>query len=232
MFTDKLRQFEEVCKQDTATYLASCPGDVRAAHEAFHPLLEHLYKFACCHWGCHGKEHVYEYLAGRTVSNLISAYGLTERGYYDEALSLVRSVGEIANLLNLFWVDQKNIRVWLDSNRTERRAKFDPYHVRIELKNLNHLIPFDEAHYKRLCELAVHPTPATRPNAYHDKDKPILGAYFQPEGFCAAFWEMSWALAVVAGPVSKLALFPKSQAEKMVELTVQLFELAAAHISE
>jgi hypothetical protein len=155
-----------------------------------------------------------------------------ERGYYDEALSLVRSVGEIANLLNLFWANQISIRAWLDSSQTERRERFAPYRVRKELENLKQLIPFDDAHYKRLCELAVHPVPETRPNAYHNERRPILGSYFQPEGFSPVVWEMCWALAVVAGPVAKLALFPQSQAEKMVELTIPLFELAAENISQ
>jgi len=232
MLADKLQYFEEVCKRETKTYLATCSGDLLQACQTFDPLLEHLYNFACCYWGCHGKEHVLEYLAGRTVCHLISAHGLTERGYYDEAISLVRSVGEIANLLNLFWADKRNIRAWLDSSQTERRDKFAPYRVRKELESLKHLIPFNDAHYKRLCELAVHPTPETRPNAYHDRQRPALGGYFQPEGFSSVFWEMCWALAVVTGPVSKLALFPQSEAERMVELTVPLFKLAAGNVSE
>ena len=231
-FTDELRKFEEECRRRTDSFLAELPPEQVHALRDYDLLLEQLYKFACCFWGCHGKEHVLEHLAGRCVSSLVSARRLIEAGYYDEALSLIRSVGEIANLLNLFWADNAEIRPWLDSPEKERRRRFSPVQVRRKLGELQTMVPFNDTHYHRLCELSVHPTPQTRPNAHQDARRPVLGAYFQPQGFIAASWELCWALAVVAGPIAKLGVFSEAEAKKMVELVISLFEKAAPHVDE
>jgi hypothetical protein len=99
-----LDEFERQCRDETHAFLSSAPRDLADAVSRFDDLFRRLYLFSCCHWGCHGKEHVFEHLAGRCVSSLASGWRLTERGYYDEALSLVRSVGEIANLFELVLV--------------------------------------------------------------------------------------------------------------------------------
>jgi len=152
------------------------------------------------------------------------------RGYYDEALSLVRSVGEIGNLLNLFWADSTLIRSWLDGDSKHRQKEFSPVGVRKRLEAFHWLVTFDEQHYKSLCELVVHPTPTSRPNAHENSKRPVLGAFFQASGFLKASWELYWSLAVVSGPIAKLALMPLEEAKKMVELTVPLFEIAASYL--
>lgn len=228
---DHIRQFEQQCHADTQAFLAGAPADLKCAVNTFDDLFQRLYRLSCCFWGCHGKEHVFEYLSGRCVSSLTAGRRLAETGYYDESLSLVRSIGEVANLLNLFWRDNGEIRKWLDFPDRERRNRFSPVAVRRRLEELQWLIPFDDEHYKRLCELAVHPTPQTRPNAHQDVHRPVLGAYFQPNGFVFVTWELCWALAAVSGPIAKLAIFPETEARQMAEATVKLFELALTHIS-
>lgn len=225
-----LHHFEQRCREETHTFLSSASGDLAAALGHFDDLFRRLYLFSCCHWGCHGKEHVFEHLAGRCVSSLASGWRLTERGYYDEALSLVRSVGEIANLLNLFWRNQREIREWLDLPERERRNRFRPAAVRNRLRELNWIVPFDDDHYGRLCEIAVHPTPKIRPNAHQDSLRPVVGAYFQPAGFRLVAWELCWALTSVTGPIAKLSVFPEVEAKAMVDVTVTLFDLAGKHI--
>jgi hypothetical protein len=229
---EQLRPFEQQCRSDTQCFLASAPDDLTGALRAFDEVFRRMYLFSCCNWGCHGKEHVFEYLAGRVVSNLASAWQLAETGYYDESLSLVRSVGEIANLLNLLWRDDQEIRTWLDSEEREHRKRYAPAAVRARLRKLRCLVPFDDDHYGRLCQLAIHPTPKTRPNAHQDSRQPVVGAVFQPIGFELTAWEMSWALASVAGPIAKLAIFPEVEARAMVGGAIELLEVAARHIPE
>ena len=227
-----LKPFEDACQEQSRQYLVSAPNEFRTATEGYDALLQHLYLFSCCYWGCHGKEHTFEYLGGRCFSHLVSSYQLILSGYYDESMSLIRSVGEIANLLNLFWVENSAVREWLDIPEKQRGKNFSPFAVRKRLEAHDWLIPFDEDHYKRLCETVVHPTPNTRPNAHNNRKQPVLGAYFQAEGFETASWELFWALTAVAGPTAKLAIFPQKQAEKMVELTIPLFEVAAEHLGK
>lgn len=226
----KLQPFELECQRLTEQYIYNADAPFVEATRTFEALLQQLYLFSCCFWGCHGNEHTLEYLAARVSSHVIASRRLIMTGYYDEALSLIRSVGEIANLLNLFWADSTYIRSWLDSEDRSRWKEFRPAAVRSKLEELQWMIPFDEEHYGRLCEVAVHPTPATRPNDYRDDRRPTLGAVFQEHGFIMASWELYWSLAVAAGPIAKLALFPREQAEKMVELTIPLFEAAAARL--
>lgn len=82
-----LAHFERECQSDTHAYLASAPGDLVNGVVMFDELFLQLYRFSCCYWGCHGREHIFEHLAGRCVSSLASGWRLAESGYYDETLS-------------------------------------------------------------------------------------------------------------------------------------------------
>lgn len=144
--------------------------------------------------------------------------------------SLVRSIGEIANLLNWFWRAPCEIRNWVDLPDQDRRNRFRPAAVRHELAKLNWLVPFDDHHYGRLCELFVHPTPDTKPNAHDSSTRPVVGAFFQEKGFLLSTWELCWALSVVAGPIAKLAILPRSEATDMIERTAALFERSSKYM--
>lgn len=227
----KVAEFEAICRGATDAHLQNSSAEFQKAMSDFDALLQHYYLFSCCHWGCHGKEHTFEHLGGRCVSHILSAYKLIRDGYYDESLSLVRSVGEIANLLNLFWVENSSVRDWLGFTEPERRKEFTPYKVRQRLMDNSWAVPFDDDHYKRLCQTVVHPTPDTRPNAHDDGERPVLGAYFQKIGFENASWELFYALSTVAGPIAKIADLKRDQAEIMVALTIPLFKSSAMHVT-
>ena len=77
--------------------------------------LSALYQAATCHRKCSSGPHILEALSGRTYNLGASAYLLIIRGYYDEALNLVRSIGEISNLIALSAVDKDGLREWLES---------------------------------------------------------------------------------------------------------------------
>jgi hypothetical protein len=231
MFIDSIQLFENACAETTRSHLES-QNELLLARSQYDELFKQLYHFSCCHWGCHGKEHIFERLAGKCVNNLSLSYRAIEYGYYDEALSLVRSVGEIANLLNLFWRENSHIRLWLDADERTRIRKYGPAAVRKLLEAADGLVPFNQAHYQYLCETAVHPTPHSKPNAYSDLQQPILGVVFQESGFRIAFWNICWALSVVSGPISKIAVFDRKQADRMVDLTVPLFKSAILHVPQ
>lgn len=60
-----------------------------------------LYEASTCNRKCFGGGHVLESLAGRVYNLASSAYILSLAGFYDEALNLIRSIGEISNLISL-----------------------------------------------------------------------------------------------------------------------------------
>ena len=63
--------------------------------------LSALYQSATCHRKCHGGGHLFERIIGRTYNLACASYSLISIGFYDEAMNLVRSIGEIANLISL-----------------------------------------------------------------------------------------------------------------------------------
>src|SRR5689334_18633072 len=67
-------------------------------YDALGDLLGMLYKLAVCGYGCHGGDHKIEYITGRSYNLAISALKLLRLGYYDESLSLIRSMSEVVNL--------------------------------------------------------------------------------------------------------------------------------------
>ncbi len=141
-----------------------------------------MYQQACCAWGCHGKEHVFEYASGRAVTHAMGSYRLALRGLYDESLSLTRNIAEIANLVALFWQEPDSVREWLDCSDDKRRKAFSPVKIRLRLTNGQNLLAVDENQYRHLCQLAVHFGPTTRPGSHNETDRPMLGGIVQESG--------------------------------------------------
>jgi hypothetical protein len=178
-----------------------------------------------CYWGCHGKEHVFEYLAGRTCISAQSAYRLIGFGYYDEALALSRNIAEIGNLVHLFFSDTSHIRLWLDLPPENRRKEYSPVMVRTKLQNAGVVVPVDRDLYAWLCEIGTHVTPQTLPQAHNQAKRPILGGVFQEDGGVTSLETLAWAVCTVAAPLAKLAQLEREFAERLFNESVELVEL-------
>jgi hypothetical protein len=183
-----------------------------------------LYRAACCHRGCHGKEHIFEYLAGRTCTSAQSAFRLLDFGYYDEALALSRNIAEIGNLVHLFFVDNSHVRLWLDLPSKERRRKYSPVSVREALHSLGAVVPTDQDRYSWLCEVGTHVTPAMRPQAHNDEKRPILGGLLQPEGMRICIESLAWSVCTVSAPLAKLAVLDLEHAQRLFQESISLAE--------
>ena len=131
-------------------------------------------KAACCYWGCRNPSHDLERLASRVYNQATAALRLARTGRYDEALSLIRSIGESTNLLMLFALDPQKRMEWGNVDERERRAKFAPSKVRDVIKTKGLDPAMDSQEYGDLCEQAVHPTPVTLPGAYNPARLPVL----------------------------------------------------------
>jgi hypothetical protein len=161
--------------------------------------LSALYQAATCHRKCRGGSHILEALSGRTYNLGASAYLLIIRGYYDEALNLVRSIGEISNLIALSAVDKDGLREWLESDKKTRLRKFSPAQVRRILERQGRdLMLADSDWYSRFCETYTHVTPDTKPNMHNDADKPFVGGAYQPNGLRSSLAELATALGVIS----------------------------------
>lgn len=149
-----------------------------------------------CWWGCHGEDHTIEYLAGRVYSSARASLRLLHFGFYDESLSITRSIGEIANLLFVFFNDANTLAEWKAADRKTRLAKFSPFKVRTVLARLRVPLPMDEDRYSKLCEIATHPTPETKPQAHNIRSRSVLGGVFQEVGALISLNELAAAVAL------------------------------------
>jgi hypothetical protein len=153
--------------------------------ESLGTLLAKADAISSCFWNCPGpgyEAHTLQYLIGRAASSGRAALRLMRLGFYDEALSLVRSLGEIGNLFMLFHLSPSSITDWKSSDLQARRDRYQPGHIRKRIAKLGGMVPMDEAKYARLCELSTHPVPDLRPQLFNPHGVVTTGARFQEAG--------------------------------------------------
>ena len=156
-------------------------------------VLSLLDRMASCWWVCREGDHLVEYLCGRVVSNARGSLRMVRFGFYDEALLLCRSIGEISNLLHLFALDKESLERWKACSRRERMNSFGPMNVRMRLEELASPL-IDEDRYKLLSEQAAHVHPQTRPQSHNTLKVPIAGASIQKAGLLVCLNELALAL--------------------------------------
>lgn len=159
---------------------ADFAADSQADFALLGTALSVTFQISTCHNGCRGGDHILEALVGRTYNLASGAFLLITRGYYDESLCLVRSAGEISNLLMLF-THQGKYEEWVTATTSERMRNFQPKEVRKLLKNS--FTPMSSEWYSELCEKAAHVTPDTVPNLHNSDDTMYVGGIQQQEGF-------------------------------------------------
>lgn len=163
-----------------------------------------LYLAATCHRKCWGGGHVMEFMAGRVYNLACAAYSLICIAYYDEALNLTRSIGEAANLVALFHMDEHAFGNWVKATKRERIAQFGPAKVRRRLKAEGGALLMDDDHYAELCETYTHPTPGTAPNQHNDMKRAIAGGILQEEGLRESLNALAEMVAAIALYYAKL----------------------------
>lgn len=161
--------------------------------------LSALYQAGTCHRKCHGGPHIFEALCGRTYNLGVGAYLLAQRGFYDEALNLTRSIGEVANLIALSVVDKEALKQWLNSDKKTRLKMFSPSAIRkaLEHQELKLVLATDDW-YSRFCESYTHVTPQTKPNMHNTYGRAHVGGVYQEQGLDAALGELATVLTSVA----------------------------------
>ena len=184
-----------------------------------------LYRIATCHVQCRGGDHRFEHLAGRAYNHACGAVLLIRHGYYDEARNLSRSIGEISNLLRLFFHEPQKYEEWVSCSRAARLQNFSPRAVREMIENNSSLpAPMDRVEYRELCETATHPTPATIPNPHSDTDTALIGGIPQLTAADSCLADLSSVLCKLTMCCAKLV----DQDTLFSELTSDL----ASYVSE
>jgi hypothetical protein len=159
-------------------------------------LLSYLERAATCFEGCHGGDHRAEF-TGRTVSSCNAALLLMTSGYYDEALSIVRSLGEIANLMAMFVCDMSEFERWKTLDEKARRRDFSPVKVRFWLEQKDGPLVIDEERYGILSRYSIHANPDMLPQDHGPHGKAVTGALDQEAGFLLCLNELARPMAFI-----------------------------------
>ena len=149
--------------------------------------------------GSAGILDTYSSPCGRAHNLGAAAYNLILLGYYDEALNLVRAIGETNNIVLLSIFDKASFARWLKSDRKTRIRAFSPVKVRLLLEAAKNCAPViaDEDWYADLCEKYVHISAQTVPNFHNDRT-PVVGGVFQDRGMKEALEALGQILASLA----------------------------------
>lgn len=167
-----------------------------------------LYQAATCQRECHGGAHILESLCGRAYNLGTSAYILCTLGFYDEALNLVRGIGEIANIVSLSVVDKDALKEWLGSDAKTRMTKFSPAKVRKLLEEKGRELMYaDRDWYSQLCENYTHVHPGTAPNLHNKTNQAYVGGIFQEDGLWKAIGELATVLSFLSMIISRYFKF-------------------------
>lgn len=152
-----------------------------------------LARLGTCSWGCHGGDHVVEYLLTRAVGTMQSSFRCIRTGFYDQSLTLTRSIGETANLLALFHADEALKAEWTAADRRTRLNKFGPVKIRILLEGKGELIPIEEERYRELSEIGTHPVPGNRPQDFSEHGRGQIGGRYQESALFITINELAYA---------------------------------------
>ena len=181
-FLRLVRDQERRCEETLDEWLPSAGVKAPQTMDRLGTSLSYLDRIASCWWGCRQDTHVEERLVGRVASNARAALQLLRSGYYDEALGLVRQIGETANLLSLFMQSEESYKQWKGASEDVVRNDFSPGMVRKKLEELPLPLPMDRETYGLLSTQSVHVNPDTSPQSHNPFSLPTLGGYFQEAG--------------------------------------------------
>ena len=222
-FLKAVQDQERRCEERFNTWLPNAGIKVPKTVDALGTALSYLDRLASCWWGSSESDHKDVYLVGRAASNARAALQLIRTGHYDEAFSLIRQIGENANLICLFVQSGEEYTKWKGVSEEERRNHFSLAQVIRRLENLKRPLPMDKKLYNLLSKRATHTSPENIPqglfNPFHI---PTMGGYFQEAGTLFALNH----LAGMIGHVLYLGvefIEPPTDRKVMIDASVTLF---------
>jgi hypothetical protein len=201
-FLEVVSKVETTCVTASLKEIPELGVNTPACYASLGDVLSMLYAEAACSFGCAGGDHFWQKLTARIVGHSLASLRLAMSGYYDESLSLTRSVGEIANLLFLFATKPELVKLWQSSDDKHRKKHFGPVKVRLAIEELGHRPPIDESRYSLLCEVGVHLAPSVSPQAFNEHGRPSLGATLRDSELMVTLNELSMVVAESAACIS------------------------------
>lgn len=224
MFLNYVRDLEEECKTLSLSQINRMGEKLPQCYEVLGMTLALIDSSASCHWGCHTPDHKLEYLIGRAANSGYSALNLALNGYYDQSLSIARTIGEIANLLSLFQLDNGSIEAWKAATERTRKTQFSPFKVRMRIEELDGVIPVDQHRYGQLSLYSIHASPDALPQAHNKHGQPITFPKFQPAGLITCLNEISLPIAFTTLFTGILLDYPDTPKQTFMEISRALIK--------
>lgn len=213
---------ESVCCAQSLRELATLGMSAPLSYECLGNTLSILYRESSCQFGCTGGDHFFQRMTAKVVSLSLASLRLALTGYYDEALSLTRSVGEIANLLFLFAAQPATLERWRVADDATRKREFGPVKIRLKLEELSLRPPVAADRYALLSEVGAHVAPGVAPQAFNEHGRATLGAQFQYQGLMVVLNELGVVVAEAAGCLSAFLPVASRRAELQREAEMLL----------
>ena len=176
----------------------------KRARDMYHELdgaLSLLAQLASCNWGCRGGDHIQENLVRRLVNYSLASIRLAKLGLHNESLAILRSLAELANLIELFTVSGETLSAWFELSPKERWKQFRAESVESRIRKTGNLPIVDRDTYRKLCVLGVHVSPKSA-NTSHQFDGSVhVGGEFSVSAFLLILNELS----IILGAFLKLS---------------------------
>ena len=221
-FLDLVRTMEALCEKRTDEVLPRLGERAPNTYEQLGTVLSFLDRVASCYWTCAGGDHAIERLAGRVSSNIRAALRIMRAGFYDEALGLARSAGEICNLLQLFVFEPLALDDWRAVDGVTRRKVYSAFNVRLRLESVAGRAIIQNDRYGALSGFATHADPDNPPQAHNKFGVPSLGGLFQEAGLLMSLNELGLAAGGVLFLASTLAQLEAARLEECREAAIDL----------
>ncbi len=225
-------KYEDRCEKATEKLISRMGKKAPACYEYIGQLLAYADLIGSCTYNCPGESenaHVVWYLAARTSSFGRAALRLMKMGFYDEALVIVRSIGEICNLLSLFTLSPQAIEEWKKSDRAYRLTHFSPSKIRKRIEALGRTPAITASRYAALCEVSTHPVPNLRPQRFNHAGRSMTGGlYLQEAGIVVVLNEIATALGLLVILAAKICKVPREPFNQIKEACVKCLQSVGA----
>jgi hypothetical protein len=217
-------EIEDSVEQTTEGLLANGQLGERAPrlYRELGTALSLFVQMACCQWGCRGGEHREENLLRRLVNYSFAALRLARLGLYNESISLLRSVSELANLIELFTIRDGQLNAWHSTPAAERWKSFGPAKVRQKIEATGNRSVVDKDIYAALCDAGVHVSPESAKFSHQVDGKVSAGGEFSPFAFLLVLNELAIMLSACLRLSGDFLQLPKDRIQLLTDAGVRL----------
>jgi len=196
-------KYENKNELDTLAFIYnSGKHNLKEQFDGIGSALSLLSQLASCAWGCSGGTHLKENLIRRFANYCFATIRLNNLGFYNEALALIRSGGELANLIALFSSERGEFEEWSAITSSERWDKFKPEKIRAKLNEFS--IPEIMSHetYSELCGISIHPSIEFALMSHQENGNVFIGSEFSRDAIISIYNELTSILSKILTCIS------------------------------